>query len=202
MISPPDRNGVFINGPFDKPGESLFVTAVGALFFLGQQPHCVLEINETGEGRLARIFDLMRSCRISIHDLSRTGNPVRFNMPFELGLACALKLMNPADYEVFVLDGRPFRIDRTLSDYKGRDPLIHNGTADGMLGCLLDIFTPVTGPSVGDLRDAVKELRRSVEAMKRDLHSESVFRPALYRKLALAAREIGSRRGFIEPPSR
>jgi hypothetical protein len=198
----PEANAVFINGPFDRRHEPLFVTEVGTLIFLGQQPHCVLEINEAGEGRLARIFDLMRSCRISIHDLSRSGNPVRFNMPFELGLACALRLMSPADYDVFVLDGRAFRTDRTLSDYKGRDPLIHNGTSDGILACLLDIFTPAGPPETANLRDASKELRRSAEEMKRDLNSETLFRPAIYRRLVRLATEIAIKRGFIEPPTR
>ena len=198
----PEPDAVFINAPFDERQEPLFVTEVGAIIFLGLQPHCVLEVNETGEGRLTRIFELMRSCRISIHDLSRSGNPVRFNMPFELGLACALKLLHPADYEVFVFDRRPFRSDRTLSDYKGRDPLIHNGTSDGMLACLLDVFTPAAGPTTAELRSAVRELRKYAEAMKRDLRSPSLFRPALYRKLVTISREIGISRGFIKPPSR
>jgi hypothetical protein len=201
-LAVPEADAVFINAPFDERQEPLFVTEVGAIIFLGQHPHCVLEVNETGEGRLTRIFELMRSCRISIHDLSRSGNPVRFNMPFELGLACALKLLQPADYEVFVLDRRSFRSDRTLSDYKGRDPLIHNGTSDGMLACLLDVFTPVGGPTIIELRAAARELRRSSDEMKRDLRSNSIFRPALYRKLVSLATEIAIRRGFIEPPTR
>lgn len=198
----PVANTVFLNAPFDRAREPLFVTEVGVLVFLGQEPHCVLEVGETGEGRLARIFDLMSSCRISIHDLSRSGNPVRFNMPFELGLACALKLTKPAEYDVFVLDGRPFRTDRTLSDYKGRDPLIHNGTNDGMLACILDIFTPPNREVVADFRDAAKELRRSAEKLKREMRSPSLFRPAIFRMLISLAREIAVRRGFIEPPTR
>lgn len=198
----PESDAVFINGPFDKRSEPRFITEVGVLTFLGLQPRCVLEVNETGEGRLSRIFELMRSCRVSIHDLSRSGNPVRFNMPFELGLACALKLLKPADYDVFVLDSRPFRTDRTLSDYKGRDPLIHHGTSDGMLACLLDVFASVAAPATAELRAAARELRRSAEEMKRDLRSDSIFRPVLYRNLARVATEIAIRRGFIKPPTR
>lgn len=198
----PDPKAAFINAPFDLAYEPLFVTLVGTLVFLGQEPHCVLEVNETGDGRLARIFELMRSCRVSIHDLSRSGNPVRFNMPFELGLACALRLTRPSDYDVFVLDGRPFRTDRTLSDYKGRDPLVHHRTANGMLACLLDIFTPGAHLQPHDLRDAAKELRRSGEKLKRDLRSESLFRPAIYRRLVGVATEIAIKRGFIPPRDR
>jgi hypothetical protein len=91
-VSTPDPEGVFINAPFDAAYEPLFITLVGMLVFLGQKPRCVLEIREQGDGRLARILELVRACRISVHDLSRVSTPVRFNMPFELGIACALKL--------------------------------------------------------------------------------------------------------------
>ncbi len=95
MMPTPDPKAVFVNVPFDATYEPLFVTLVGTLVFLGQKPRCVLEVREKGDGRLIRILDLMRTCRMSVHDLSRTGTPVRFNMPFELGLASALKLQHP-----------------------------------------------------------------------------------------------------------
>jgi hypothetical protein len=82
-VSTPDPKDVFINAPFDDRYEPLFVALVGMLVFLGQKPRCVLEIREKGDGRLARILDLIRACRISVHDLSRVTTPVRFNMPFD-----------------------------------------------------------------------------------------------------------------------
>src|SRR5216110_3608082 len=94
-----DSERVFINIPFDKAYEPLFIPLVGTLVFLRQEPHSVLEVTETGAGRLARILDLMHTCRLSIHDLSRTGVPARFNMPFELGLACAIKNESPSAYD-------------------------------------------------------------------------------------------------------
>jgi len=39
---------------------------------------------------MARLFQLMAKCRISIHDLSYSGAELRYNMPFELGIAYAL----------------------------------------------------------------------------------------------------------------
>lgn len=190
----PDPKGVFINAPFDRSYEPLFVTLVGTLVFLGQEPHCVLEIRETGEGRLARIIDLMLSCRMSIHDLSRMS--ARFNMPYELGLASAIKHLYPADYEIFVLDSRSYRVDRTLSDYKGRDPLIHNGTCDGMVTCLLDTFQSDTYDA-GDVRDAAKELRKSARVIRRRLKVTSLFRPSAFRLLVGAAAQIATERRFI-----
>lgn len=200
MIAPPvpDPDAVFLNVPFDDAYESLFVTLVGTLLFLGQEPHCVLEVREQGEGRFARIFDIMRNCRMSIHDLSRAGTPARFNMPFELGLACALKLSNPADYEVFVLDKQPYRIDRKLSDYKGRDPLIHDGTSDGMRACLFDVFGGAKH-SAAEFRSALRVLRQSTQQLKREHKVTSLFRPEMFRLLFAAATDVGIKRGFITP---
>ena len=199
MVTAPDPNAVFINVPFDPSYESLFVTLVGSLVFLGQEPHCVLEVREKGDGRLLRIVELMRTCRMSIHDLSRTGTPVRFNMPFELGLARSLKLANPAAYEVFVLDSRPYRIDKTLSDYKGRDPLIYGGTCDGMVACLLDTFVADVLNAATEFRSAARVLRKSAQFLKRQLKASSLFRPALFRLVVAAATDIAIDRGFIKP---
>jgi len=85
-----NRRSVFLNVPFDKGYESLFVSLISALVSLGRVPHCVLEVPDPGIGRLPRILRLIRSCPVSMRDLSRVGLPVRFNMPFELGIAVAL----------------------------------------------------------------------------------------------------------------
>jgi len=195
-VAAPDRKAVFINAPFDTAYEPLFITLVGMLVFLGQEPHCVLEVREKGEGRLARIIELIRNCRMSIHDLSRVGLPARFNMPFELGLACTIKDSDPDKYEIFVLDSRPYRLDRVLSDYKGRDPLIHGGTCAGMVTCLLDTFETTVGMAA-EFRRAASVLRRSAKIIKQQLASSSIFRPSLFRHLVAAATKIGRNRRFI-----
>lgn len=150
-----DTARVFINSPYDKGYEPLFVTLVGTLILLGQKPHCVLEIREKGQGRLQRIYELLQRCKMSLHDLSRVGNPVRFNMPFELGLACGIAISDP-EHQVVVLDAKPYRLDKLLSDYKGRDPLVHHNRCDELVTCLLDLFvSDTTGallPSASDLR--------------------------------------------------
>jgi hypothetical protein len=156
-----------------------------------------LEVREKGDGRLARIVELMRQCRMSIHDLSRTGTPVRFNMPFELGLACSLKVANPSAYEVFVLDSRPYRIDKTLSDYKGRDPLVYGGTCDGMVACLLDTFVADVPDAAALFRSAARDLRKSAQLLKHQMKAASMFRPALFRLVVAAATDIAIARGLI-----
>jgi hypothetical protein len=191
-----DPRNVFINAPFDDRYEPLFVTLVGALVFLGQSPHCVLEVREAGQGRLARIFELISSCRMSFHDVSRVGLPVRFNMPFELGLACAIGLSSGA-HDIFVLDAEPYRMDRTLSDYKGRDPLIHHNRCDDLVGAVLDVLEAPVLPAVTDLRRAARTLRQVSRELKREFKSPTVFRGSIFRSLVAAATDIAVGRGFI-----
>ena len=196
-----DARSVFINAPFDERYEPLFITLVGALVFLGQSPHCVLEVREAGQGRLARIFELISTCRMSFHDVSRVGMPVRFNMPFELGLACALSLTS-GTHDIFVLESQPYRMDRTLSDYKGRDPLIHHGRCDDLIAALLDVFQAKSLPPVSELRNAARTLRRASRELKREFKAPQVFRAAIFRSLVAAATDIAVSREFIAPYTR
>ena len=146
-----------------------------------------------------RILDLIRKCRISIHELSRVGLPVRFNMPYELGLASALKLTSGYRFEIFVLETQDHRLDITLSDYKGRDPLIHHGTCDGMVACLLDTFASDIDDAPRQFRSAARLLRKSASLMKKDLKASSLYRASLFRRLVASAGEIAVDRGFIKP---
>lgn len=198
MANVVDPRSVFINVPFDRRYEALFVTLVGSLVFLGQSPHCVLEVREAGQGRLARIFDLIRRCRMSFHDVSRVGTPARFNMPFELGLACAVNLTS-GKHDVFVLDSQPYRMDRALSDYKGRDPLIHHDRCDDLVAAMLDVFDAKALPEIDDLRSGARKLRQAARELKRKFKSPEIFRPAIFRSLVAVATRIAVARDFIAP---
>jgi hypothetical protein len=193
-----DPRAVFVNAPFDSAYEPLFVTLIGMVAFLDYDAHCVLEVRETGEGRLQRIYDLMRTCRISIHDMSRIGAPVRFNMPFELGLAVSLKLAAPQQYEVIVLDSQAHRMDRRLSDFKGRDLFIHDGTCDGMIEALLDAFQSQRSDA-SELRRAARALRTYARNTKRVFRAKTIFHPHLFSLLTKAAVNIATERGFLLP---
>jgi hypothetical protein len=125
-----NRRGVFLNVPFDRGYERLFVALISALVSIGRVPHCVLEIPEQGTGRLARTFRLIQDCPASLHDLSRVGRPVRFNMPFELGLAVALSRMERRP-KFIILESEQYRLQRTLSDLNGFDPGIHKSSVRG-----------------------------------------------------------------------
>jgi hypothetical protein len=197
MVGTSDPGSVFLNVPYDSQYERLFATLVATLVSLGQTPRCVLEVRERGQGRLARIYDLLGSCGISIHDLSRTGTPARFNMPFELGLACSLALAGAA-HDVVVLDSEPYRLDRTISDYKGRDPLIHHNRVDDLVDCIADVFQVAREPTPQMLKAEARFLRKSAREIAAQ-YGGTLFRPAAFRALIAASAERARQQGFIPP---
>jgi hypothetical protein len=198
MASPArDPRSVFLNVPFDRGYEPFFVTLISTLVSLGQTPRCVLEVRESSQGRLARIYELLRSCGVSIHDLSRVGQPVRFNMPFELGLACSIALAGEA-HEVVVLDSVPYRLDRTLSDYKGRDPLIYHDRLDGIVECISDLFQVAHEPTPGVLKAEARILRRSAREIAKQ-YGGTLFRPSAFRALVAASTDRAKSQGLIAP---
>jgi hypothetical protein len=96
--SPPNKSGapdygrcVFINCPFDDGYKQLFETTIFSVFDCGYIPRCALEVYDSGQVRIEKIFKLIAGCRFGIHDISRTeldahSQLPRFNMPLELGI--------------------------------------------------------------------------------------------------------------------
>ena len=88
------QKSVFLNLPYDRSFQNLFLAFIAGTSALGLIPRATLEIPGSTR-RLDRILSLIQSCQYSIHDLSRVqldrhppATP-RFNMPFELGLTWA-----------------------------------------------------------------------------------------------------------------
>src|SRR5581483_1582207 len=83
------ESSVFLNIPYDASFENLYLAYISSVSAFGFAPRAAIEV-PGGASRLDRIFDLIRSCEYSIHDLSRVqldqSRPrvPRFNMPFEL----------------------------------------------------------------------------------------------------------------------
>jgi hypothetical protein len=136
---------VFINIPFDRRNEYLYLSLIAAIVGLGLAPRCVVEIRHDA-ARLKRIFDLIRSCKYSIHDLSAvrlSRGPFRvprFNMPFELGLAAAVSLSTNGRQKFRVMDAVPHRVTQSLSDLGGYDAFVHRRTAAGVFEAVADMF--------------------------------------------------------------
>ncbi len=127
----PEGPNVFLHVPFDSAYERLFTALVSGLIALGCIPRCAVEIVESGEGRLNRIYRLLGESQYSIHDLSRVQGSTRrrearFNMPFELGLAYSLR-KEKRTHQFLIFEEVRYRLTRTLSDLNGFDPQIHDG---------------------------------------------------------------------------
>jgi hypothetical protein len=89
--APSYHESVFINCPFDGGYKRLFKATVFTVFYSGYVPRCALEIYNSGQVRIEKIFKLIENCQFGNHDISRTELDVdsklpRFNMPLELGV--------------------------------------------------------------------------------------------------------------------
>ena len=194
---------MFLNVPFDRSYEPLFVALVAGLTMLGMRPRCVLELTERGEGRLQRISTLLRGCQASIHDLSRIQTSVingrrvpRFNMPFELGQAVMLRVFQPHD--VHVLESTPHRLAQSVSDLGGIDPLIHGGNPKVLSRCLLGAFDRTDRrATLAELESVRSELARAARIYKRQHGMATILEPNGFRILTSAASDISAELGLI-----
>jgi hypothetical protein len=199
--APVDDQYVFLNVPFDKEYNPLFLALIAGLTGLGLTPRCVLEVPSEGRSRLERIFVLISSCDASIHDLSRVSlsgdlEVPRFNMPFELGISYALSQV--ASHRFFVLEEKAFRLQASLSDLNGHDPHIHDGTPAGVLCCALDCFgTPSGAPPLSALEAMTRRLTQTALKLQREQRREGLFHPFLFRQIVMAALELARNRGLI-----
>ena len=131
---PSYSESVFINCPFDDQYKPLFEAIVFCVFDCGFFPRCALEISNGVTIRIHKIMDIVESCKLAIHDISRTelnanGLP-RFNMPLELGIffgAQRFGLDHHKEKSCIVLDLTPHRYQQFISDISGQDVTAHGG---------------------------------------------------------------------------
>lgn len=160
---------------------------ISAIVAIGRTPRCVLEVPEQGDGRLARLLDLMRSCSVSLHDLSRVGLPVRFNMPFELGIAFALRRFE-RNHKFVLLETKRHRLQTTLSDLNGFDPGIHGGTSTGMISCILSSMgKPGKNPDLRQIQRIRRNLWKTVPFIKRHHRRANIYSRAIFEEIVQAA---------------
>lgn len=128
---------VFINCPFDEAYRPTFRALIFCIRFCGFAPRSALELDDSGQLRMEKLFSLVRQCRFGIHDLPRTeldaesGLP-RFNMPLELGIFLGAKRYGGADQKqkkTLILDVERFRYQKFISDLAGMDIHAHGGDA-------------------------------------------------------------------------
>jgi len=183
---------VFLNFPFDVRYRDLYVALVSGLVLFGLKPKCVLEVSD-GKARLDRLIRLLEKCKYSIHDLSRTTG--RHNMPFELGLARMLQHHRPS-HQIFVLDDQPYRLDKTCSDMKAFDPLVHGNDPESLLEALENKFhrseRSLKWKQVKAFHGAVKQ---ALEPELRDRKAHDPYSSTIFKSIievsAVAAESIG-----------
>jgi hypothetical protein len=104
----------------------------------GLIPRIATERSNAGETRIAKIEELIRQSRFSIHDLSRCqsrspGEHYRMNMPFELGMDFAASRFGSEALlrkELLILEEQPYRYQAAISDLAGIDVEHHDGRPD------------------------------------------------------------------------
>ncbi|MGH9607306.1 MAG: hypothetical protein ACRD3N_16590 [Terracidiphilus sp.] len=185
-LPPIDPKAVFLNIPYDEEFRSLYIAYIVGLYQLGLVPHIASEV-PGGARRLDRILALIKSCRYSIHDLSRvevsvapTATP-RFNMPLELGMTITWAHLKPSLHTWFVWESEPYRLQRSTSDLNGTDAYIHGGTAEGVLSELCNAFWRRDAPPVRTVLDIYRFVNTCVDPIlarngTRNLFAQGVFR--------------------------
>jgi hypothetical protein len=133
--TPPPETDVFINVPFDSQYEPLMRAIVFAVYDCGFVPRCAAELEDGAETRLRKVCGLIEQSRLGIHDISRVqldpkNKLPRFNMPFELGIFLGIKRLGAdhADKSCLILDEKPYRYQKCLSDISGLDISVHKGS--------------------------------------------------------------------------
>jgi len=165
---------VFINCPFDSDYTEKFRAIVFTLIYCGFEPRCALEVADGSENRLEKITRIISQCRFGIHDISRTKlDPAsrlpHFNMPFELGIFFGAKSFGGkahASKMCLVLDTKPYRYQKFLSDISGQDIQAHKGSARELIAVVRhwlaqhrkNELLPGDQPIIKDFRAFVRDL--------------------------------------------
>ena len=131
------NKSVFLNAPLDaqyKPLLDAILFCIHACGYIARM--APQEVG--GRVRIARIFDLIRASRLSIHDLSRVEEP-RLNMAFECGICFGAKEFGRAEQrlkDLLILDSERHRFQRTMSDIGGQDALAHDNNPMLAIHCV------------------------------------------------------------------
>ncbi len=180
---------VFLNIPYDRGFEDLYLAYIVGLTQLGLRVNATIGV--PNQGRLETIIGLIEESDFSIHDLSRIelskGIP-RFNMPVELGMALYRSHISKGRHRACVFESKPYRTQRSTSDINGIDPQIHNGTAKGVMAGLRNIFRqPGDVTTVPEMLSSYRAVRRKLPELRLNAGEKSLFEASVFHDLTLAA---------------
>jgi hypothetical protein len=152
--TPPYGRQVFVNCPYDQEYLPLLRILVFTIHACGFSARLAVEETNSAKPRLARIIELIRECKLGIHDLSRVqvddaaGLP-RFNMPFECGVFVGAQSFGSGQQRAkafLLLEAESHRHQRTLSDAAGLDPRLHHSDPQQMVACARDFLAGYIDP--------------------------------------------------------
>jgi hypothetical protein len=164
------ESSLFINCPFDRDYLPLLQSLIFVVFECGLQPRLASLEVDSGRVRIEKIRDLIRSCRYSIHDISRMeplypGDDPRFNMPFELGLDLGCRYYGAPrlqSKQCLILESERYRYQRVLSDISGNDIRAHDADAETLMAEVRNWLRSTTDrilPSANELWERFKIFR-------------------------------------------
>ena len=190
---------VFLNVPFDNRYKKLLDALVFAVHKSGLVACCALEKDDGGQVRIEKLYDIVRDCRLGIHDLSRTTLDAkhrlpRFNMPLELGVFLGARRYGGGSQRrksCLILDKDRYRFQIFCSDIAGQDVRAHHNQVHLAIAAVSNWLRDDTSgsrvPGPTDLVSRYIEFRRELPFMCRIKNlrpSELTFLD--YRKLVSA----------------
>lgn len=119
----------------------------------------------------------------------------RFNMPFELGLAVALSKKR-SRHQFAIFECVPYRLQQSLSDLNGYDPVIHYGTTVGMFEAVCDVFAEARPFPVGDAAGFRKVYRALDVFRRRHFPGRTIYTRDRFFRLVVAAGEYVRQRAI------
>lgn len=128
------EDSVFINCPYDDDYFPLLRPLLFTVYYAGLTPRLALERMNSGEARINKIIELIKSSKYAIHDLcriqaQREGEYFRLNMPFELGLDVGCRLFGEGEFKdkcCLILEKEPYGSKAALSDMSNSDVSTHH----------------------------------------------------------------------------
>jgi len=153
MESPEYARSVFINCPFDGEYLPIFRAVVFTVSVCGFVPRCSLEHDDASQVRLEKIYRLIGSSALGIHDISRTeldgeNHLPRFNMPLELGFFLGAKQFGSGRHRskrCLILDRDRYRFQKFISDIAGQDIKAHVNSPETVIRTVRDWLRGAAG---------------------------------------------------------
>ncbi len=139
------EKNVFINCSFDKSYIDDILKPILYVFVRnGLSPRLSLEVSDSGQVRLQKITEIIKSCKYGIHDLSivkskKAKEFARMNMPFELGIDYGLRnsgIPKLNEKQFLILEATKYDYMKALSDINGFDIKMHSNETKEIFDCL------------------------------------------------------------------